>query len=71
MLGLTATFFIAGGAVDRGIMWNDLVIEAMRRAPAALDCGSIGGEAVPLPDARGTRRRHCPYPGLDEVPSAG
>lgn len=49
-LGLPATFFIAGGAVDRGIMWNDLVIEAIRRAPSALDCGPIGGEAVPLPD---------------------
>ena len=50
-VGVPATFFIAGGAVDRGIMWNDLVIEAIRRAPAALDCGPIGGEAVPLPDA--------------------
>lgn len=50
-LGLPATFFIAGGAVDRGIMWNDLVIEAIRRAPAALDGGPDGGERVPLPDA--------------------
>lgn len=49
-LGLPATFFIAGGAVDRGIMWNDLVIEATRRTPAALDCAPIGGDAVPLPD---------------------
>lgn len=49
-IGLPATFFIAGGAVDSGIMWNDLVIEAIRRAPAALDCGPIGGEPVPLPD---------------------
>lgn len=28
--GLPATFFIAGGAVDDGVMWNDLVIEAAR-----------------------------------------
>jgi peptidoglycan/xylan/chitin deacetylase (PgdA/CDA1 family) len=28
--GLPATFFIAGGAVDEGVMWNDLVIEAAR-----------------------------------------
>lgn len=28
--GLPATFYIAGGAVDDGVMWNDLVIEAAR-----------------------------------------
>lgn len=28
--GLPATFYIAGGAVDEGVMWNDLVIEAAR-----------------------------------------
>ena len=27
--GVPATFFIAGGAVDIGVMWNDLVIEAV------------------------------------------
>lgn len=27
--GVPATFFIAGGAVDEGVMWNDLVIEAI------------------------------------------
>ncbi len=27
--GVPATFFIAGGAVDDGVMWNDLVIEAI------------------------------------------
>lgn len=28
--GLPATVFVAGGAVDEGVMWNDLVIEAAR-----------------------------------------
>jgi hypothetical protein len=30
---LTAFVFIAVSVVERGIMWNDLVIEALRRAP--------------------------------------
>jgi peptidoglycan/xylan/chitin deacetylase (PgdA/CDA1 family) len=29
--GVPATFFVAGGAVDAGIMWNDLIIEAVAR----------------------------------------
>lgn len=33
--GMTATIFIAVDAVERGIMWNDLLIEAMRRAGPA------------------------------------
>lgn len=39
--GLPATFFIAIEAVRSGIMWNDLVIEATRRAGAQLDLGFI------------------------------
>lgn len=33
--GVPATFFVTGGAVDDGIMWNDIVIEAIaqRRGP--------------------------------------
>jgi peptidoglycan/xylan/chitin deacetylase (PgdA/CDA1 family) len=27
--GVPATFFVAGGAIDDGVMWNDLVIEAI------------------------------------------
>ena len=34
---LPATFFITGGAVEEGIMWNDLVIEAMRRGTGETD----------------------------------
>lgn len=29
-VGLPATFFVAGGAVDTGVMWNDLIIEGVR-----------------------------------------
>jgi peptidoglycan/xylan/chitin deacetylase (PgdA/CDA1 family) len=31
-MGVPATFFIAGGAVDTGVMWNDLVIESVARS---------------------------------------
>lgn len=34
---MPATFFITGGAVEDGIMWNDLVIEGVRRADRELD----------------------------------
>lgn len=32
-LGLPATFFVSTGFLDGGRMWNDTVIEALRRAP--------------------------------------
>ena len=35
-LSLPATFFVATGAVESGIMWNDLVIEGIRSAPSSL-----------------------------------
>ena len=34
-LGVPATFFIAGGAVDTGVMWNDLVIESVAHSGSA------------------------------------
>jgi peptidoglycan/xylan/chitin deacetylase (PgdA/CDA1 family) len=34
--GVPATFFIAGGAVDDGVMWNDLVIESIARSQCSL-----------------------------------
>ena len=39
--GVPATFFVAAGAVDTGIMWNDLVVEAIsrRRSTFVLDGG--------------------------------
>jgi peptidoglycan/xylan/chitin deacetylase (PgdA/CDA1 family) len=41
--GLTATFFIASGFLDGGRMWNDTVIEALRRCPTPLlDLAALG-----------------------------
>jgi peptidoglycan/xylan/chitin deacetylase (PgdA/CDA1 family) len=41
--GLHATFFIATGFLDGGRMWNDTVIEAVRRAPGqVLDATALG-----------------------------
>ncbi|WP_229208115.1 polysaccharide deacetylase family protein [Duganella sp. Root198D2] len=41
--GLHATFFIATGFLDGGRMWNDTVIETVRRAPGdVLDVGALG-----------------------------
>lgn len=42
-LGLPATFFVATGFVDGGIMWNDSVIEAIRRyEQPSLELDAIG-----------------------------
>lgn len=41
--GLTATFFIATGFLDGGRMWNDTVVESIRRTSAAqLDFSGLG-----------------------------
>jgi peptidoglycan/xylan/chitin deacetylase (PgdA/CDA1 family) len=41
--GVTATFFIATGFLDGGRMWNDSVIESVRRCPMPrLDLGHLG-----------------------------
>jgi peptidoglycan/xylan/chitin deacetylase (PgdA/CDA1 family) len=40
---LPATFFVAGGAVDEGIMWNDLVIEAAARREGRLVTEGVPG----------------------------
>lgn len=50
-LGFPATIFIAGDAVDRGVMWNDLVIEAIRRAQDSLDLEPAGLGTKPLAEA--------------------
>jgi peptidoglycan/xylan/chitin deacetylase (PgdA/CDA1 family) len=42
MQGLPATVFVAVDAVERGIMWNDLVIEALRRAGSEIDLTHLG-----------------------------
>src|SRR5206468_3278604 len=42
--GLTATFFVSTGFLDGGRMWNDTVIEAVRRtAHQELDLRDIAG----------------------------
>jgi peptidoglycan/xylan/chitin deacetylase (PgdA/CDA1 family) len=49
--GLPATFFIACGAVDTGIMWNDLVIETVARCGARTSLAGLrGSDAADLPD---------------------
>jgi peptidoglycan/xylan/chitin deacetylase (PgdA/CDA1 family) len=40
--GLPATIFVSTGFVQRGRMWNDTVIEAVRRAGDQLDLTAIG-----------------------------
>jgi peptidoglycan/xylan/chitin deacetylase (PgdA/CDA1 family) len=42
-LGLPATFFVATGYLDGGVMFNDVVVEALRMAPAPeIDLGQLG-----------------------------
>lgn len=51
---LPATFFISSGFVDGGRMWNDTVIEALRRAQGStLDLDEFGTHDVSTPLARG------------------
>lgn len=48
-LGLPATFFVSSGFLAGGCMWNDQVIEAVRRAPAGeLDLARLGLGRHPL-----------------------
>lgn len=47
--GLPATFFVATGFLDGGRMWNDTVIELVRKAPGALfDARTAGLGQLPL-----------------------
>jgi len=47
--GVPAIFFIATGYLNGGRMFNDTVIEAIRRAPStALDLSNLGASRVPL-----------------------
>jgi peptidoglycan/xylan/chitin deacetylase (PgdA/CDA1 family) len=40
--GMSATFFVATGFLNGGRMWNDTVIELIRRAPPRIDLASLG-----------------------------
>lgn len=55
--GLVASFFVATGFLDGGRMWNDCIIETIRRCRAdAVDAGAAGlDEVLPLHDV-GSRR---------------
>lgn len=45
--GLTATVFVATGFLNGGRMWNDVVIESVRRTPLdMIDLGAIGLGAI-------------------------
>ncbi len=67
--GLSATFFIATGFLDGGIMWNDIVVETLRRARAErLDagaCGIPGLQQLALGDM--AARRQAMHAVLDAV----
>jgi peptidoglycan/xylan/chitin deacetylase (PgdA/CDA1 family) len=48
-IGLPATFFIATGFLDGGYMFNDLVLEALRRAPGPhFDLSDLGYGRLPV-----------------------
>jgi len=55
--GVPATFFVTGGALDTGIMWNDLVIEAVARRRGALNLASVAElqGAVPADEPEGPK----------------
>ena len=40
-VGVPATFFVAGGAVDTGVMWNDLVIESVAHSSSNEQAGDL------------------------------
>lgn len=53
---MPATVFIATGFIGGGRMWNDTVIEAVRRAGAELDLAALGLGRYSLPDVESRRR---------------
>ncbi|MBL8472255.1 MAG: polysaccharide deacetylase family protein [Rhodocyclaceae bacterium] len=55
-LGVPATFFIASGFLDGGIMFNDQVIEAMRNASKSeIDAAWLGLGTLPIAGAEAKR----------------
>lgn len=61
---LPATVFVATGYLGGGRMFNDTVIEAIRRAGPSLDLGSIGLGRYEFPDIAARRR------AIDQILSA-
>lgn len=54
--GLTATFFVATGFMEGQPMWNDTVIESLRRAPEYLDLRALNLDEHRLSDMSARRR---------------
>lgn len=55
--GIPATLFVATGFLDGGRMFNDTVIEALRRAPGpAIDLTGAGLSVYEIPDTAARRR---------------
>lgn len=64
--GLPATFFVATGFLDGGRMFNDTVIELIRRAPGdTIDLGSIGLGQFPVETS--AQRRQTIFQLLDKL----
>lgn len=58
--GLPATFFIATGYLESGRMWNDTVVEAVRRCQAGrLDAASLGIAGLSALDLSTTAHRRA------------
>jgi peptidoglycan/xylan/chitin deacetylase (PgdA/CDA1 family) len=73
--GVPATFFVAGAAIDVGIMWNDLVIEALRRSGKRVETVSKSGVITrtggnPDPSVVGELLSQLKYKPLDQRRSA-
>jgi peptidoglycan/xylan/chitin deacetylase (PgdA/CDA1 family) len=75
--GLRATFFVATGFLDGGRMWNDTIIESIRRTgQKTVDLSSVGLGATPastLAQRRGAIEAalsRVKYLSLDERPAA-
>ena len=64
-LGLRATFFIASDYLDGGLMWNDQVIEALRRADRRPDLQHLGLSAPSATD--GSARQQFAYRVRDRI----
>lgn len=67
---MTATVFVTGDAVDRGIMWNDILIETMRKAGidagyAEFDVPPDADPNLPAPERLMRVVRHIRYQPLE------
>ena len=48
---IPATIFVAVDALERGIMWNDIIIEAVRNAEDRIDASALGLGTLPVNDS--------------------